>query len=54
MERDHPVDCAGAYKLERGGIALFEKIESADHTAITGLPLMALTGILRRCGVAVP
>lgn len=54
VARDLPVDCAGSYKLERGGIALFQRIESDDHTAITGLPLLALAGILARLGFEVP
>jgi septum formation protein len=48
---DEPYDCAGSYKLECRGITLFEKIESADHTAIVGLPLMALTSLLLSLGV---
>ena len=51
---DHPSDCAGSYKLEAGGIALFERIEAEDHSAITGLPLMALTSILLELGFAIP
>ena len=51
---DRPLDCAGAYKLESRGIALFERIDSADHTAITGLPLVALTTILRELGYSIP
>jgi septum formation protein len=51
---DRPVDCAGSYKLERQGIALFERIVAEDHSAITGLPLIALVSILRRRGYAVP
>lgn len=51
---DKPLDCAGAYKLESRGITLFERIESDDHTAIIGLPLIALTTILRRCGFVIP
>jgi septum formation protein len=51
---DRPLDCAGAYKLEARGITLFERIESADHTAITGLPLLALTTILRDLGYRIP
>ncbi len=51
---DCPIDCAGAYKIESAGIALFETIETGDHTAITGLPLMALTTILERLGLALP
>lgn len=51
---DRPFNCAGGYKLEERGITLFERIESADHTAITGLPLIAVTTILRGLGVAIP
>jgi septum formation protein len=51
---DRPLDCAGAYKLEQRGITLFERIESLDHTAITGLPLIALTGLLRTLGFKIP
>jgi len=51
---DQPLDCAGAYKLEARGIVLFERIESDDHTAITGLPLIALVTILRELGYEFP
>ena len=51
---DRPIDCAGAYKLEERGISLFDRIESSDHTAITGLPLIALTSILRTLGYPIP
>jgi septum formation protein len=51
---DVPVDCAGAYKLERRGIALFSGIEAGDHTGIVGLPLIALTGMLEEVGFGIP
>jgi septum formation protein len=51
---DQPLDCAGSYKLESRGIVLFDKIETVDHTAITGLPLIALTTILRDLGFDIP
>ncbi len=51
---DAPLDCAGSYRLEARGITLFERIESADHTAIVGLPLIAVTSMLARVGYAVP
>lgn len=51
---DQPLDCAGAYKLECRGIALFDSIASADASAITGLPLIALTRILAGLGYAIP
>lgn len=49
---EQPYDCAGSAKNEGLGIALLEKIESEDPTALTGLPLIALTTMLRRAGVA--
>ena len=54
VEHDRPVDCAGSYKLEQRGIVLFESIGTDDHTAITGLPLIQLTSILRALGHQVP
>ena len=51
---DHPTDCAGSYKLEARGITLFDRIEAADHSAITGIPLIALTSILTQLGLAIP
>lgn len=47
---EQPYDCAGSAKNEGLGIALLERIDSADPTALTGLPLIALTGMLRRAG----
>lgn len=54
LDIDAPYDCAGSYKLESLGIALFERIESADHTAIVGLPLMAVADMLRLWGWRIP
>lgn len=54
IERDQPLDCAGGFKAESLGIALFERIESSDPTALTGLPLAWLAGALRRAGLPVP
>jgi septum formation protein len=48
---EQPYDCAGSAKNEGLGIALIERIDSSDPTALTGLPLIALTGMLRRAGV---
>jgi len=54
VEADSPLDCAGSYKIESRGIVLFDRIDSTDHSAITGLPLIALTTILRDLGFPVP
>jgi septum formation protein len=53
VRRDQPLDCAGSYKIESLGVALFERIEGRDPTAITGLPLMKLTEMLMAVGVDV-
>ena len=49
---EQPYDCAGSAKNEGLGIALLECIATTDPTALTGLPLIALTGMLRKAGVA--
>ncbi|HTJ98343.1 MAG TPA: Maf family nucleotide pyrophosphatase [Bordetella sp.] len=46
-----PFDTAGSAKAESLGIALMESIRSDDPTAIIGLPLIALTGMLARFGL---
>jgi septum formation protein len=51
---DRPLDCAGSYKIEERGITLFERIDTQDYTAIMGLPLIALTSLVRRLGYALP
>lgn len=48
---EKPYDCAGSAKNEGLGIALIEAIHSDDPTSLTGLPLIALTGMLRNRGV---
>ncbi len=53
LEREQPYDCAGAVKAEALGIALFERIVSDDPTALIGLPLIALTKMLRNEGIDV-
>ena len=53
IEREQPLDCAGAFKSEGLGIALFESIQSMDPTALVGLPMIALCGLLRRAGIAI-
>lgn len=53
VDRERPLDCAGSYKIESLGIALFERIDGADFTAIVGLPLTAVVTLLGRFGVDV-
>ena len=48
---EQPYDCAGSAKVEGLGITLLEKVESDDPTALIGLPLIALTEMLRAVGI---
>ncbi len=50
---DQPYDCAGSYKIEGLGIALFEAAAGEDYTGIIGLPLTAVVTLLARAGVHV-
>ena len=54
VSADAPEACAGSYRIESRGIALFEAIEGADHTAIVGLPLMQTAAMLRDAGWSIP
>ena len=49
---EQPYDCAGSAKNEGLGITILEAIHSDDPTALTGLPLIALTSMLRKLGVS--
>jgi septum formation protein len=50
VAREQPLNCAGSFKSEGLGIALFSRIESEDPTALVGLPLIWLAGALRQAG----
>ena len=54
IEREQPLDCAGSFKSEGLGIALFDAIENRDPTALIGLPLIATARLLREAGFAGP
>ncbi|MBF0176177.1 MAG: septum formation inhibitor Maf [Magnetococcales bacterium] len=51
--RERPYNCAGSFKAEGLGIALFERMEGDDPTALIGLPLIRLTTMLAEEGVNV-
>jgi septum formation protein len=53
LRREQPYDCAGSVRSEALGIALFERIESADPSALIGLPLISVAALLRDEGVSV-
>jgi septum formation protein len=49
-----PLDCAGGFKSEGLGIALCDSIDSADPSALIGLPLIRLSSVLRSVGFELP
>ena len=51
LRAETPYDCAGSAKIETLGIALLERCESDDPTALIGLPLIRTCALLRRAGV---
>lgn len=50
LELDEPYDCAGSFKSEGLGVALFESVRSEDPTALIGLPLIWLARTLTAAG----
>jgi len=50
---DKPWDCAGSFKSEGLGSALFKSIENKDPAAIIGLPMIWLISSLRRAGLPI-
>ncbi|MFM1885256.1 MAG: hypothetical protein RL026_413 [Pseudomonadota bacterium] len=54
MAREPALDCAGGFKCEGLGISLMDRLETADPTALVGLPLIWLAGALRATGRPVP
>ncbi|MEX2474232.1 nucleoside triphosphate pyrophosphatase [Marinobacter sp.] len=51
LDQEEPYDCAGSFKMERLGIALFRSLNGQDPNSLIGLPLIALTDMLRDWGV---
>ena len=54
IDAEQPWDCAGSFRCEGLGIALFEAIETHDPTALVGLPLIATARLLRAAGFVLP
>lgn len=54
VDAERPFDCAGSFKVEGLGIALFDSVVSEDPTALVGLPLIATARLLRRAGFELP
>ncbi|MCG7587787.1 nucleoside triphosphate pyrophosphatase [Photobacterium sp. OFAV2-7] len=53
IQRENPLNCAGSFKSEGLGIALFDKLEGRDPNTLVGLPLIALREMLAKQGVAI-
>jgi len=51
LKTEQPFDCAGSFKMEGLGIALFRSLEGNDPNSLTGLPLIALTDMLIEWGL---
>jgi len=53
IELEQPLDCAGSFKSEGLGIALFERIEGDDPNALIGLPLIQLISLLEAFNISI-
>jgi MAF protein len=53
LHKERPLECAGSFKSEGLGIALFKRIEGDDPNALIGLPLIALCDLLFEHGLDV-
>jgi septum formation protein len=51
LQAEQPYDCAGSAKSEGLGIALLERIDNQDPTALVGLPLILTCRLLRAAGM---
>ena len=51
LKKEEPYNCAGSFKSEALGIALFEKFEGEDPNALIGLPLIKLVEMLGNEGM---
>jgi MAF protein len=54
IQAERPLDCAGSFKSEGLGIALFERMEGDDPSALIGLPLIRLVTMLAAEGLEIP
>ena len=53
VQKEQPYNCAGSFKSEGLGIALFERFEGEDPNALIGLPLIKLAEMLNNEGFSV-
>ena len=53
LRKEEPYNCAGSFKSEALGIALFERFEGDDPNALIGLPLIQLVNFLNNEGISI-
>ena len=53
LHKEEPYNCAGSFKSEALGIALFERFEGNDPNALIGLPLIELVNFLDNEGFSI-
>lgn len=53
LRAEQPYNCAGSFKSEGMGIALFERLEGEDPNTLIGLPLIRLIRMLEKEGIPV-
>ena len=53
LHAEQPYSCAGSFKSEGLGIALFEKLEGDDPNTLIGLPLIRLIRMLEHQGIRI-
>jgi len=53
LRAEKPYFCAGSFKSEGLGVALFQKMEGEDPTALIGLPLIRLVSMLKEEGIEI-
>ncbi|QCJ69824.1 septum formation inhibitor Maf [Providencia heimbachae] len=51
LHKEEPYQCAGSFKSEGLGIALFERLDGRDPNTLIGLPIILLLNMLRQHGV---
>ncbi|MBT7308057.1 MAG: septum formation inhibitor Maf [Gammaproteobacteria bacterium] len=54
LRAETPYNCAGSFKSEGLGVALFERLEGSDPSALMGLPLIRLVRMLEQQGAQIP
>jgi len=54
LKHDQPYDCAGSFKIEGAGFVLFESVTTDDPTALIGMPMIWLSGVLLELGYLIP